>query len=991
MNQIAFLWTAVAVLLAAILSGSHLLPAPAWAYAPAHRRDQAPFWYALRRRVPDAYVRAVRTYARAGTAARRFKPVENSVTVIVVEPIFVKVDVNVKGETEQRLVFTRVAEYRRRYIVRNTVLPVLFPELARYKYPVVIVQWPEGVTAEHMRQTFRVTFPKRDQTPEVLSQMYDASWFAGSNAKGRKTYGFPVGFEPGKREFFTTAEAASKMGRALLPNGVGAFQGNLRVLVVRDGQDFNGHRIEDGFGLIASDLIYPMCDDVQHIMLGESRQNAQIWQNLAYKDIKDDAERCIEEWWAAECLNTSRKYTYKALNTHAADIRRRLVEANLLFEQHPFWANDTAQDVVDWTVELSTTLPIPIVGYVAVPTSAHEYILPTGTWGIVRWPVASNDGLSLAENNELNQKEADRIASFLGAAQLTVTDLSSSETNGHLKGLFGILEREQMGDWDIVTSQSNFKLGVLKSTTDFKNKRQRRKAITMDAVVTVMSIYDTECLLGVPNDSTFMVNGAVAYGNQNKFKKDSYDSILLVGWKDKAGDFDGDMVFVMDLSRYPQIVEAIRGLKHIPSLKNDKTRTPPEQAPEFLLNIFNSPLGWMTVIRGRSLACTPEARQQLPLLIQVMTGVLKTATLEAFDFWLSSRIQGCVDAFKSMAGNCNSAHNKAIAGQVQKVFNKFFGGPMSFQYWKDPVLDGRGNVILRPFVDILPDFLSNLPQDYLDDLVSRSNSKDEDVNLRAKAELACHLAPRYEGGTIAEFYRLHRRYLKVLWPPYTPKASSLSTFYHMAPVVSESDRDKAMEYLRTVWAEFHTEVVAPAITEEDDYSDMVEATIRWENEWAERCTRWAVEAWGGDRRRAAAALWRACHFSTTTRAEAAAVFYGFPDESVSFAAAGGRQADCKTLVRGIGYHFEGEPPEKLEGVRASVVNVDGRLYVVASQRLASNQIWDDGQTPEGCLGVVPVLEPRHLKRELVTPLEGEYELSAEREGKVYILELKSLG
>ena len=685
----------------------------------------------------------------------------------------------------------------------------------------------------------------------------------------------------------------------LLPsaNYGGGFFDGLKVLVVNDKTVVFGHMVADGAGLIAEDIANAMrAPDSWPIKLGLSHNNALVWQRFRWDKIQPEAEPLI--------LNNldsmgSMEWQLREIDRSAATYKRALIEADPQMAYHPYCTYRIVRGVRRQLVELNSTVPLDFYTRIAVPTALHEYVMQDDVYDthfiVTRWPADSWQSTTgeKASKSEAYLREQQRI--FRPYVQIRL----NSRTH-HGKDVCGVTPREEMGGYDLVMTNEDFK--VIAGQPDIRKWRKscapRFEMRLKDVVISMTQWYEPGCAVGCPVDE----------------------------WKKKGGDYDGDPVFIAPCSDLPLIwAEAASFKSHNDNTyKLEKSSAPLERRVEMIVDNMSNEIGFATNVMADTFTVYPDDRQSfaqaLYEAIPPQEHGMEAPEIWALDRWLNKVVKLCTDGFK--VPTVDMVGVRAWLWKAQRAV----GRTAAWLLWArddDPERELAG---APAFEKMIPEFVSEMTPEQL-------RYADQHEKYRRGLHWRCNIPPEHEDATIAQIYRITRPWTVAQFdvqykrdkPSYLAmlQTKDLSTFLSWVPHVSNKDIEEGREMVQTFAK------IANTVSWENE-----EAVLEFKESWQIQCNAWAKK-WPS-RQHAVYVMWSASHHMSSSDNSAGAVFMAFPVECLDIVRnKPGRVEEAGEpkviLITGMDWNFSVTPPNQIDNVmvRLELIRWKGEEVTIA--------------------------------------------------------------
>lgn len=715
------------------------------------------------------------------------------------------------------------------------------------------------------------------------------------------------------------AEDVQKTARALIPSaGFGAVRGQLRLKTVENGTDWAFGRVEDGIMYIRSSVAKALLVDEDRIIkLGRTRFNVQLWQHL------DDTVGMRKEFatlfvkWVRELAESKgvMEAAFTSIDEGAEAWKTQLVAANPLMAKHPLLVAGLSSMWQGVFIEKAANPAIDARSMVAVPCAGRKPILPDGVWMIARNPGQSS---VVSTAHQCKGVERGMFDKYEGAITMTITDRNGIT----LKGLAVIVPDEYMPDsFDVVSSVDNPKLGL-------NGSKEPKEIVLADAVISAILWYRPEDLIGVP------------------YKV----------WGLRAGDYDGDLVVVANISDMPSFAKSLirAKLRKEKNYKTPKSKSPLGLRINVIHNAMSNALGFSVVLRGVTWCIPEQDRDEIvSVAAQVWTGISSWEDLQGK---LTAIIQTMVDSFKSLGCNTTKAREELL--QFNGGLNRKVGGTPGWLRWKrvkDAFKTFYPEYPRREEVDGIPAkvwkktpaFKAGVAESHTNCPVGRlfvaqnetlryiwgvlTSGKAEipdliDFEIYAGQELRAELED-----AIVRFSEAFGRDNGGAFSETLP----MPTFASWAPLVSKAEIDLA-GLLLPKWSAFRGRYEALRQAGAYDPSDVEQVSVR-SREWRQIVDAFAREH-GLESGRLAAAMWRLVH--GTERAgsgESGMVFMAYPQECLAFAKAATMVKSIKCKMVGVHYNMP-DMPEKIDEIVDIRMVGDNVSPFVGSLRVGSLKV-----------------------------------------------------
>lgn len=336
-------------------------------------------------------------------------------------------------------------------VLQNVPFATLFPD-----EPVVIIDW---LADEKVRPE-----------PEVLAEgvsfdgkhFFPYGWGTGSIKRG-VTLGLArdlmreLGFTKWVRD-------CCRGQRTFFFEGMwGAGNGELEVESVEEGVVYNGHPVEDGFGLMARSLAEKLYSGLKKIRLTGSRDSGQMLQRIPRTE---EVRKVCDPLIAQEMARFQAPGKLALDGSELEESKQQWIQE--LGEDavyHPYFANALSRRWEEVLYTKATTVRTNAQVRVAIPSTCKKVAVDERVvcW---RYPVQTDSGIQDAEAEKGLESEIARIAA-MEAVQFT---LVSVEENGFMAcGILGIVDDDVVGGPDkIVICNRNIKVarGDLKKAVE---------------------------------------------------------------------------------------------------------------------------------------------------------------------------------------------------------------------------------------------------------------------------------------------------------------------------------------------------------------------------------------------------------------------------------------------------------------------------------------------------------------------------------------------
>lgn len=461
--------------------------------------------------------------------------------------------------------------------VPGSVFTGLFP-----KQSVVIISWPtEGKRGKELpeklhsvrysRKSGRAMAELDDKSSPLHSpndaygtvkEYFPYAW--GSGIKQGETYGLT--FDP--KDAFRTWEDAQRFGGWALPVAhFGCTRRKLKVLVVDE--DWRGpgwERLADGMSLLSKEVYDSVIcreqDDL--IELGTERGSYVYWNwlrlsngakeelsPLLHKRGRDIVESDV---LTEVTMSDPRKLSY--------------VVADPLMGRHKYIAARSSRSEKTFCERTATTVPIPQLYRVVVPTRVAKYVIDPSIKRatIMRYPPNGRSSVQTYEPEITPEYLAEyETISKMVVGQWRFSARTDQEIT-HVKGDFVVAD---CGSYDVITLRDNIKMG---------------KAVTGEydlfGFVSFTQVWKPGCAVGV-DPEVFKLR--------------------------HSGDFDGDTVSITDLSNFPEtwacwVKDIDVSATNVKVLKNQSPVTGPDVRERLALESMGNLIGSATTLQSKALS-----------------------------------------------------------------------------------------------------------------------------------------------------------------------------------------------------------------------------------------------------------------------------------------------------------------------------------------------------------------------------------------------------
>jgi len=502
-------------------------------------------------------------------------------------------------------------------------------------------------------------YMERDIAPVSFGSRTFKPVFWGSAVKSGSVYYYDVDL-PIETGFIKYSEQAGRLGRAWLPRGDnGAQTGDFRVLIVKPGTEINGWRVEDGFGYYAKELyqrvqygreaylghvanmtasFFLECDwqatrqvpilpertkadiirHIEHVCgqtpkscgyddetmaptIKEADDQAIVWYTAAVAEYAESIDNYIISWRheistesklyrefepdikaSLEFVNAP-KWNDLVTSGGSKASHNALVAADPDLAFHPWISAMVSKRAAGLRSRVGQAPQLRAFVYVAVPAlgKAHaiwpaSYLTGEGGESVsdstaicYGQPISNVGAIRAYDDVQQYGPEADRIA------ELEVVQYSMTATNLDVsfKGQCGLIPAADMivngQPYDVILCTEDAKVGrVFEATTKMQYQKEWSGVINMTAV--------------------FMRHWAAG----SAFGIDAHD------WKISGKDHDGDQIYAISASRYPELTRQVRewAKREVVKIKIPKTYTPikegqdmrPYQASASMANLIGN-------------------------------------------------------------------------------------------------------------------------------------------------------------------------------------------------------------------------------------------------------------------------------------------------------------------------------------------------------------------------------------------------------------------
>lgn len=662
-------------------------------------------------------------------------------------------------------------------VVNNAPLFSLLPG-----EPIVIIDWAFGFEE-------RATLAEMAKPVEYNGKKYFGAYGWGSAAKRNMTYGMTrdISVDEGLARY---NEDGQRFGRAFMANCLyGAVAGTLRVKFVKPGTTVSGAGpVEDGFGYATRDLVETASTGLNKITLGAARDAYHFWQRINWTpEVAAECQPFIDEAlveMSAGGFNMADKR-----NVSAFDDRSQFVAAEPRMAVHPWVANALARSSAEYAARTAMTVKTDSYVRVAVPARVAT-IAVAGKNANTRYPIDAWDSIGATDvdgSDPLVACEIERV-SKLEVVQYTVTSIKGDD-RFFAKGCLGIVD--DLGDYDLVLCVEDRKMFI-----------RQGNSVTIDGVFGITQWFAAGSSVGI----------GAAY------------------WKDKGGDFDGDMDIVTDCSNRPALWAEVAKFPKQATHKLVKTHrliSVEDKRAEMIDKSRRNIVGMATNIASTTFAVKDRAR---------LAKDLGYGNVGLLDSRLNFFIKAGTDLFKT---DLNADDIEKQLHQLQTQITKHMGKLAPWCNWPNEWAFRHG----------VPEFYN-----------AGMGTDKADLVLKNSVPL------RYDG-TIPSILKLTLASVKAIID--TPiESAPLKEFLGWAPRVSIV----VVEEAGKLQGQFN--VRSQSVNWEDQ--DEVFTFKSW---WVEAVNEWMLSA-GHDRWTAAAAMWRAAHSVRSTYAGASSVFIAFKDEAL---------------------------------------------------------------------------------------------------------------
>ena len=831
-------------------------------------------------------------------------------------------------------------------IFHNAPWMALFPN-----EPMVIIDWktgledikkfvrkhPQGVNGVKGKVLEKKMRAEMFSKPiEYKGQSFFGCFYWGSAVKQGQTIGVThdILAEIG---FVHEAEDCTRVSRAMFPNGMygGAVMENPRILFLKPGRVLNGYRVDDGCGLMAEeDAESVKREGVSEIEYNPTAQSMYVWQRFPWREIQGEAEPLImERLNRLDSVGLEVEYFDDALSKY----KLALVEAELLMRFHPYVAGSVRKSAKPIIVQLGTTIPLLTKTFYAVPTLCkNDFVYPEGVegdFGIVQtYPADDNSSTRAIRKNEHGDPEWEAESRRLAhqeAIQYTLTGMLWTA-----KGSMQLIPKKLMDGYDFVLCTKDVKLHP--GLGDIRSG----KAVELEMGETIFAITQWvgpgQCC-GCPNDD----NGKGI-------------------WESMGRDFDGDIMALMLIDGRSMSIwkcaKKWRGLTT--TYKIEKTHNTLSWRIEMILNSMMNLVGFATNNQALTYACAPEERVGLAKSMEFNSE-------RSMDVAFNRDIKDGTDCHKSLV---DADEIQTRMAQRQSIMLRHFRRAAPWTNWMNN--------------DFIPSMLPELERDLPGHIRVRAANDGE---FRRSPEWKMHIQQECEGATIAQIWKFVLPWLKQQYsdsiragiipkeavPQFMEKGIKtmmLTDYVDWAPSVDERDMDSGY----AMYQKFC--VLASQVNMSDDL-----AVLSFKESWMALCNEWAKQYSSVDY--AAWVIWRCAHHSRSSRAGAAAVFIGFPEQALKIVREKpgnmSMGSQIRTVIVGLNNNFEYIPDMiPVEGsirvvVKNGFYNNQLRKMVLSIEPLDGQKVHSDG-LPDNLIGMVSELRKNREKEGYVSPPEGEY-------------------
>lgn len=377
-----------------------------------------------------------------------------------------------------------------------------------------------------------------------------------------------------------TSNRLTSTARLAVPDGV---HGSITIhdadiLFAKDGTMIGKCLVEDGITYISSEYMNEFKSSRTNIVLGTGGLSYQAFAMLDIDNIAGDVIASDMAWQDKfvsfrDIWGNAKAAVTPFVHTSYIDM---LVKANPMMAHHSRVINKVGQRIADLIRRQVSCPYIETQSRFAVPGLSVGCPVFLGVDAGKRWMLDRNprngyDGTTthywtsspeqLSELARLNLMEGGGTASF------SIGQNGRSKVSG--KGGVIFIDKEHMDGHDIISSESNYKLGYLPMVKELAEKKEATKR---DITIVLLHRYSKESLMLISKDM----------------------------WESKAGDFDGDLGTIACLDEYPNIADEIDRVAAMAGKSerkkvNKRAGNPEKHDDAMLLAAGTAPLGMMVV------------------------------------------------------------------------------------------------------------------------------------------------------------------------------------------------------------------------------------------------------------------------------------------------------------------------------------------------------------------------------------------------------------
>lgn len=732
------------------------------------------------------------------------------------------------------------------------------------------------------------------------------------------------------------AEDGPRISRMLLPNGMygGSKLANPKILFLPPGAMYKGYRVDDGCGLMAEeDALSVKREGTTEIEYNPTAQSMYVWQRFPWDKIGPTAMLLIKERLVnLDALGLEMEYFEDALSKY----KQALIDADELMRFHPYVAGSVKKSAKPIIIQLGSTVPLPTKTFYAVPGACeNDFALPEGMeqdFGIVQtYPADDSSSTRAIIKNEFGDPQWKSESKRLVDQQAIQYTLSGRLWTA--KGSMQLIPKKLMGGYDFILCKEDIKLHP--SLKQIRSSEISELAMGETVFAITQWIGPGQCM-AVPN------------GNNG-------DGI----WKSMGRDTDGDIGAYMGINaRSMPIWLAAKEWRGLTSTyKIPKTHSPLRYRIEMIMNSILNMVGFATNNQALTYACAPRIRP-------ARAASMHFKNERGMDVAFNADIKDGTDCHKSRVDS--DAIQTRMAQRQNKLLEYFRKGAPWTNWMNNDMIPS-----------MLPDFEENLPVE----IRMRAAS---DAEFRRSPEWRMNIQKECDGSTIAEIWRYVRPWLEEQYKAYMRagiipadaipqfldkgiKTMLLSDFVDWAPPIDNRDMDAGFQQYQRFC------VLASQVSMENDF-----ALSSFKESWIVDCARWAANM-GWSLEYAAWVLWRCAHHSRSSRAGAASVFIGFPEQCLKIVkdkpgTMTGSQ--LRTIVVGLNYNFDYIPDMvPAEGtirveVKMGFYEKQARKMVVSCEPL-EGQIHQEGMH-DNMMGMISEIRKDRASEGFTSPPVGMY-------------------